>query len=217
MTTPTVMTSLGYNMIDETAKDKIVTQVFISYSRSDMDYIEKLEQRLISEGFGVWRDNHIQSGDAWWQVVKTNLKDCAAIIVVMSERAASSPWVLRETAIADFLNKPVFPLVLSGDVTHDAWSIYSFIHQTDARDGNLPPSIFYDHLARHAPRRKLAGGVRVDGVDICESTNPFFSEALRFYINDSVTTFLLAQNETLTPQVGQDAAGGRCACVARGF
>ena len=191
-------------MILDSEKEMIVTQVFISYSRSDMDYIEKLEQRLLSEGFSVWRDNHIQSGDAWWQVVKTNLKECAAMIVVMSDRAATSPWVLRETAIADFLNKPVFPLLLSGDATGDAWSIYSFIHHTDVRDGNLPSTTFYDHLARHAPRRKLAGGVRVDGVYICESTNPFFSEALRFYINETVTSFLLPQNETLTPEVGQD-------------
>ncbi len=182
-----------------------MTQVFISYSRRDMDYVKKLEQRLHSEGFTVWRDNHIQSGDAWWQVVKANLRDCAAIIVVMSENAAVSPWVLRETAIADFLNKPVFPLLLSGEATGDAWSIYSFIHHTRVLNGELPSASFYDHLERYAPRRKLAGGVRVDGIYLCETDNPLFKEALRFYANERVASFILKKGDDITHSAGNDA------------
>jgi hypothetical protein len=182
-----------------------VTQVFISYSRIDTEYVIKLERRLLSEGFSVWRDNHIQSGDAWWQVVKSNLNNCAAIVVVMSESAAISPWVLRETAIADFLDKPVFPLLLNGEPTGDAWSIYSFIQNTDVRNGDLPPNTFYDHLERYAPRRKLAGGVRVDGIYLCESSNPLFKEALRFYANETVTSFILPQDAHVTHFVGNDA------------
>ncbi|MGB7339136.1 MAG: toll/interleukin-1 receptor domain-containing protein [Phototrophicaceae bacterium] len=182
-----------------------MTHIFISYSRTDMDYVQKLEQRLLSEGFTVWRDNHIQSGDAWWQVVKANLRDCAAMIVVMSPRAALSPWVLRETAIADFLNKPVFPLLLKGEPTGDAWSIYAFIHHTDVRDAYLPSTSFYDHLERYAPRRKLAGGVRVDGIYLCESSNPLFKEALRFYADETVTTFILGNDDPILYSLGNDA------------
>lgn len=182
-----------------------MTQVFISYSRRDMDYVEKLEQRLLSEGFSIWRDNHIHSGDAWWQVVKANLRDCAAIIVVMSDYAAISPWVLRETAIADFLDKPVFPLLLSGEASGDAWGIYSFIHHTDVSNEDLPPTSFYDHLERYAPRRKLAGGVRVDGIYLCESDNPLFVEGLRFYANDTVSSFIIPKNEAMTYETGNDA------------
>lgn len=182
-----------------------MTQVFISYSRSDMDYVEKLEQRLVSEGFSIWRDNHIHSGDAWWQVVKANLRDCAAIIVLMSERASKSPWVLRETAIADFLEKPVFPLLLSGEASGDAWGIYSFIHHTDVRNEDLPPTSFYDHLERYAPRRKLAGGVRVDGIYLCETDNPLFKEALRFYANETVSSFIIPNNEVVNHSVGNDS------------
>lgn len=181
-----------------------MSHIFISYSRSNIDYVKKLEQRLLSEGFSIWRDNHIQSGDAWWQVVKANLRDCAAIIVVMSERASTSPWVLRETAIADFLDKPVFPLLLSGEATGDAWGIYSFIHHTDVTGGKLPPTAFYEHLERYAPRRKIVGGVRVDGVYLCESSNPLFKEALRFYANETVTSFIMAQMENVTHTVGND-------------
>ena len=40
-----------------------MSHIFISYSRYNLDYVKQLEQRLISEGFDVWRDNHIQGGE----------------------------------------------------------------------------------------------------------------------------------------------------------
>jgi hypothetical protein len=181
-----------------------MSHIFISYSRSDIDYVKKLEQRLVSEGFSVWRDNHIRTGDAWWQVVKNNLRDAAVMLVVMTETAASSTWVLRETAIADFLEKPVFPLLLSGEPQGDAWSIYAFIHYTDVRNNGLPDANFYEHLGHFAPRHKIAGGVRVDGVYLCKREKALFHEGLRFYANQSVTSFMLKPNAKLNNRVGSD-------------
>ncbi|MEL7432882.1 MAG: toll/interleukin-1 receptor domain-containing protein [Chloroflexota bacterium] len=181
-----------------------MTHIFISYSRRDTDYVEQLERRLASEGFQVWRDNHIRTGDAWWQVVKANIESCSAIVVVMSPAAAESLWVMRETAIADYLGKRAFPLLLDGSATDDAWSIYSFVHHTDVQDGRLPDATFYDHLARFSPRRKLAGGVRVDGVYVCERSHVIFNEALRFFTNQTVASFMMRPETDIEAALGND-------------
>src|SRR5690606_30712609 len=82
---------------------------------------------------------------------------------------------------------------------------YSFIHHTDVSDGSLPPTPFYEHLARHVPRQKITGGVRVDGVYVCDTANPLFKEALRFFTDETVTSFLLPQNEAVYHTTGIDS------------
>lgn|GEM_PF-4736084 len=181
-----------------------MSHVFISYNRINTNYVKKLEKRLISEGFQVWCDSHIKTGDEWWRVVKDKLSGSSAVIVIMTEPASNSPWVLRETAIADFLEKPIFPLLLGGEANAGGWSIYSFIHHTDVCGGALPVSTFYDDLARHVPRQKIAGGIRIDGIYICDTSSPLLREALRFYSNETVSTFLLGHDTPLTPSTGDD-------------
>ncbi len=39
--------------------------VFISYSHEDSEYVEKLEKKLIREGFDVWIDHRIDYGTNW--------------------------------------------------------------------------------------------------------------------------------------------------------
>ena len=104
-----------------------------------------------------------------------------------------------------FLDKPVFPLLLEGEATGTAWSIYQFIHHTDVRDGSLPSSQFYDRLERYTPRQKTAGGVRVDGIYLCNTKNPLFREALRFYADESVASFIIPVNETISRKAGNES------------
>ncbi|MEM9952126.1 MAG: toll/interleukin-1 receptor domain-containing protein [Chloroflexota bacterium] len=178
---------------------------FISYSRQDLDYVKKLEQQLHSEGFTFWRDEHeIGGGDVWWELIKKNLENCAALIVIMSPDSAKSSWVMRETAIADYLGKTMVPLLLDGDITDPVWSICSKFHITDVTDGRLPSSNFYNHLERFAKRQKIMGGVRVDGIYLCDNSNPLFQEALRFYADETVTNFIMSNDEAISRTLGND-------------
>ena len=181
-----------------------MSHVFISYSRYNLDYVKQLEQRLISEGFDVWRDNHIQGGEKWWEVVKSNLKNCSAMIVVMTPEAAESLWVMRETAIADYLEKPVFPMLLSGSLQHEAWSIYAFTHTLDVTDKSLPDDRFYDHLSRYAPRQPRLGGVRFDGIYVCKKAQALYYECLKFNSDETVSTFMIAPDEMVTHHIVDD-------------
>lgn len=181
-----------------------MSHIFISYSRYNLDYVKQLEQRLISEGFDVWRDNHIQGGEKWWEVVKSNIKHCSAMIIVMTPEAAESLWVMRETAIADYLEKPVFPMLLSGLLSHEAWSIYTFTHTLDVTDKKLPDDRFYDHLARYAPRQPRLGGVRFDGIYVCKKAEALYYECLKFNSDETVSTFMISPDEAVKHDMVDD-------------
>lgn len=181
-----------------------MSYIFISYSRVDSDYVRKLEQRLVSEGFTVWIDKNALNGSYWWDLLKEKLHKCAAVILIMSEASSESIWVMRETAIADFLEKPVFPLLLSGNIKHDAWLFYTMLNYTDVSNKSLPPSSFYDDLARLVPRQKILGGLRIDGVYLFKPPNSRYFEVMRFYPNQSVKHFMVSASIHIDEAIGGD-------------
>src|SRR4051794_37824062 len=89
--------------------------VFISYSHSDTTYVERLEKFLRQRGVETWLDRELVGGDQWNSVLEERIDSCAAFLVVMSDRAKKSDWVLREVTHALDRSKPVLPLLLSGN------------------------------------------------------------------------------------------------------
>ena len=124
--------------------------IFISYSHKDKKYVEKLEKKLISEGFDVWIDHRIDYGDDWPEEIQNAIDTCDAFIVVMSETASESVWVRREVIHAERRNKPFFPLLLKGEF----WFSLGNIQFVDVTDSSLPPEKYYNHLATVTEREK---------------------------------------------------------------
>ncbi|MCP4139325.1 MAG: toll/interleukin-1 receptor domain-containing protein [Chloroflexi bacterium] len=124
--------------------------VFISYSHKDKKYVEKLEKKLISEGFEVWIDHHIDYGSQWSKEIQRALDTCDAFVVVVSENAYKSKWVQNEVARADRKKKPFFPLLLQGE----AWLVIEAFQYVDVKNGALPPEKFYRRLATVTVRKK---------------------------------------------------------------
>lgn len=181
-----------------------MSHIFISYSHHNLEYVKQLEQRLISEGFDVWRDSHMKGGEKWWEVVKSNLEHCSAMIVIMTPEAAQSLWVMRETAIADYLKKPVFPMLLAGTLNEEAWSIYAFTHTLNVTDRKLPDDRFYEHLSLYAPRQQRLGGVRFDGIYVCKKQDALYYECLKFHSDETVSTFMIAPSELVKQGMTDD-------------
>ena len=130
--------------------------IFISYSHKDKEYVEKLAQKLIYEGFKVWIDHRIDYGSAWTNEIEQAINTCDAFIVAMSESSSQSAWVQREVIHAEKRKKPFFPLLLSGE----AWFSLGNIQHVDVTDGSLPPKPYYRHLATVAERKGWAAPVR---------------------------------------------------------
>jgi TIR domain-containing protein len=75
--------------------------VFISYSRADLQWVERLAWRLRSSGLSVWLDVwFIRPGDSISTEIDKALAESQTAIVVYSQASTKSPWVQQEEAAA---------------------------------------------------------------------------------------------------------------------
>jgi formylglycine-generating enzyme required for sulfatase activity len=133
-----------------------MSHVFISYSKQNKDYARKLAEHLLSQGFDVWIDDQIEPSDEWFKRIVKGIRECAAFLVIMSKEAGSSRWVEREVMLADELQKPMFPVLLNGDLhSADLWALFIGKQYEDARGDKLPGERFYTKLALSAPRKAI--------------------------------------------------------------
>ena len=116
--------------------------IFISYSRQDQAYVNKLLEALTKHELPWWLDNKIDYGDKWTREIEENLKKCQVFLLVMSPRSVESEWVQRELTFAQQLKKPIFPLLLDGE----RWFQVIDIQMTDVQGGKLPPDIFFNKV-----------------------------------------------------------------------
>jgi adenylate cyclase len=117
-----------------------MTDVFVSYGRSDEAEAVKIAEALRSHGFEVWRDDEIPGHGAYGKVIEENLTSAKAVLVVWSAEAAQSDWVRAEsdkarqagTLIQVSIDGTLPPLPFNqiqctdlrgwdGDITSDAW------------------------------------------------------------------------------------------------
>ena len=80
--------------------------IFISYSHNDKEYVHKLQEALLSQGFNVWIDDRIDYGTRWPKVIQDHLDGCDAFIVIVSENSFESEWVQNEVTRAKRIGKP---------------------------------------------------------------------------------------------------------------
>ena len=116
--------------------------IFISYSRQDQAYVNKLLEALTKHELPWWLDNKIDYGDKWPRVIEENLRKSQVFMLVMSPRSKNSHWVNCELALALELKKPIFPLLLEGS----RWLEVGIIQTVDIQGGKLPPASFFDRV-----------------------------------------------------------------------
>ncbi len=73
-----------------------MSDIFLSYSRHDVDKARLLARALEAEGFSVFWDRHIQAGQVFDQVIREELNDAGAVIVLWSRDSVASDWVKDE-------------------------------------------------------------------------------------------------------------------------
>lgn len=132
--------------------------IFISYSRKDIVYAEKLINALRREGFNPWVDMEgLGAGTQWLRRLQKQIVNCDAYILIMSRNSFNSTWVPDELVVAKTKGKPIFPLLL--DDTEIFLAIQT-IQLEDVRGGKLPSEAFYKRLATATPRsRKVSAKV----------------------------------------------------------
>ena len=83
------------------------TDIFISYARADRPVARMFAEAFADEGFNVWWDASLHSGETFDEVIEQKLRDAHAVVVLWSPRSVASRWVRAEATQADRRNKLV--------------------------------------------------------------------------------------------------------------
>ena len=75
--------------------------IFVSYSREDRGAARRFAALLEDEGFTVWWDAAIHSGESFDEVIERQLRMAKAAGVLWSPRSVASRWVRAEATLAD--------------------------------------------------------------------------------------------------------------------
>jgi len=128
-------------------------RIFISYSRKDIAFADRLEAALKARGFEPLMDRtDIYAFEDWWKRIEALISQADTVVFVLSPDAVASRVTLKEVAHAASLNKRFAPIV------------YRHV------DGSAVPeplrrlnSIFFDHPARFEDSAgRLAEALRTD-------------------------------------------------------
>ncbi len=78
-----------------------MADIFVSYAREDQAVAERFATALRNEGFSVWWDQALRSGDTYDEVIESALREAKAVVVLWSPRSVVSRWVRAEATLAD--------------------------------------------------------------------------------------------------------------------
>ena len=107
-------------------------QIFISYSRKDIDFARKLAGDLEKAGYDVWWDlTDLRGGDDWVRVIPAAIESSVYFIVVLSPNSAASDWVAKEYTQALNLRKKIIPIQLEPGPVPFALNTINFVNFTN--------------------------------------------------------------------------------------
>src|SRR3984893_3745218 len=97
---------------EQVLEDRSKAKVFISYSRKDMAFADRLEAALKARAFEPLIDREeIYAFEDWWKRIETLIARADTVVFVISPDAVSSNVCHKQVAFAASLNKRFAPVV----------------------------------------------------------------------------------------------------------
>ena len=114
------------------------TDIFISYSRRDQEFVTRLATDLDAQVAGVWFDQSaIQAGENWHDEIIEGISECKAFVLILSPDSMESRHVREEVNKALELGKTVFPILYRpAKWTDEFESLVKEIQTLDLRSGS---------------------------------------------------------------------------------
>jgi TolB-like protein len=75
--------------------------IFLSYTREDQQAAQRFAEAFEAQGYSVWWDVTLRSGEAYDQVTEEALRTAKAVVVLWSKKSVASRWVRAEATLAD--------------------------------------------------------------------------------------------------------------------
>ncbi len=88
-----------------------MADIFLSYNREDQAVARRFAEAFEREGFKVWWDATLRSGEAYDEVTENALRTAKAVVVLWSKKSVVSRWVRAEATLAD-RNKTLVPAMI---------------------------------------------------------------------------------------------------------
>jgi TolB-like protein len=85
--------------------------IFLSYTREDAGTAQRFAEAFEAQGFSVWWDATLRSGEAYDQVTEEALRTAKAVVVLWSKKSVGSRWVRAEATLAD-RNRTLVPATI---------------------------------------------------------------------------------------------------------
>jgi len=116
-----------------------MADVFISYSRTDMQAAERVAKRLAAEGLTAWWDQTLVAGEAWSDVMRAELRQARVVLVLWSHASWPSRWVQSEAytgyernilvaaRLDDVVLEPPFNIVQTADLRDERSGLVQLI------------------------------------------------------------------------------------------
>jgi len=97
---------------DKGSNTEVRANVFVSYSRNDSDFVDRLEAALVERGFAPKIDRtEIYAFEDWWKRIEELIVKADTIVFVLSPDAVASEVCKKEVAFAASLKKRFAPVV----------------------------------------------------------------------------------------------------------
>src|SRR5262245_38993409 len=94
-----------------------MARAFISYSRQSESIARTLTAHIKELGHSVWFDQELSGGQAWWDQILAEIRDCEVFVFILDPDALKSIACQSELRYADTLHKPVLPILVSDGVS----------------------------------------------------------------------------------------------------
>jgi TolB-like protein len=85
--------------------------IFLSYCHDDFSTASRFAKGFEREGFTVWWDASLRSGEAFDAAIENALKSAKAVVVLWSRTSVQSRWVRAEATLAD-RNRTLVPAMI---------------------------------------------------------------------------------------------------------
>jgi hypothetical protein len=109
--------------------------VFISYQSNDFVSANALHYKLKESDFQVWFDDRsLMAGEKYRQAIESALRNCWAVVVLISPDSKTSEYVIYEWSFALGIGKPIIPVLLRKTEIHPVLEQFSYIDCTTPRN-----------------------------------------------------------------------------------
>jgi uncharacterized protein YjbI with pentapeptide repeats len=111
-----------YKIYDLRARRSIqISPLFISYSRTDNNFVEIIESQLNQLGLRYWRDVHHATSGPLEKQIDLAIRHNPTVLLILSKNSVSSDWVEHEVYTARDLEKEIKRNVLCPVALDDSW------------------------------------------------------------------------------------------------